>query len=373
MNIISCKNKGKRVPLLGYNKMDACPAAHTKYRGYTPLFSALALLLSIALLSACPDDADNNNNDDNNSGSNTPTEFAYTCDNGTAVEGSTTDQDAQQNCASCDENYIPHAINGTTRQACTPTFEVLSNGVTIICPGIEVDGTFVIDGTTYTKRSRATITTDNAANTCTTGITDMSSMFFNASTFNEDIGHWDVSMVSDMSSLFFSALAFDQDIGHWDVSMVSDMNNMFSTASAFNQDIGDWNVSMVSDMSSMFQYTSAFNQDIGGWDVSMVSTMISMFSDTSAFNTDIGDWDVSMVSDMSFMFTASVFNQDIGDWNVSMVSDMQLMFNTNRVFNQDLSRWCVSKISGKPSGFDYESPIQSVEAHAPRWGTCPSS
>ena len=363
MNIVSYKNNGRRIPLFGcrrnYNKTNACPGStHQTQRPYAA-FSTLALLLSIALLSACPDDADNNN------GSNTPTEFAYTCDNGTAVDGSTTDQDAQQNCASCDdgyapsgtqcvqefqytcdngtavdgsttdqdaqqncascdENYIPHAINGTTRQACTPTFEVLSNGVTIICPGIEVDGTFVIDGTTYTKRSRATITTDNAANTCTTGITDMSSMFMNDRMFNQDIGHWDVSMVNNMSTMFQNADMFDQDIGNWAVSMVSDMSRMFEGADVFNQDIGNWDVSMVSDMSFFMSYASAFDHNVG-------------------------------------------------DWDVSMVGNMDAMFDNAHAFNQDLSRWCVSKINSKPNGFDNDSPIQSVAAHTPRWGTCPSS
>ena len=260
MNIISCKNNGRRIPLFGcrrnHNKIGAFSAAHTKYRGYTPLFSALVLLLSVALLSACPDDADNNTGDDGNNGGNTPTEFAYTCENGTAVAGSTTDQDAQQNCASCDENYIPHAINGTTRQACTPTFEVLSNGVTIICPGIEVDGTFVIDGTTYTKRSRATITTDNAANTCTTGITDMRTMFFNASTFNEDIGHWDVSTVENMTEMFFGATMFNQNIGRWNVSNVREMGNMFRSAAAFNQNLSGWCVSIISSRPPFFDNDS---------------------------------------------------------------------------------------------------------------------
>ena len=328
MNIISCKNKGKRVPLLecrrSHNKTDACPAACTVHRGYTPLFSALALLLSVALLGACPDDADTNTGGDGNNGGNTPTEFAYTCENGTAVDGSTTDQDAQQNCASCDENYIPHAINGTTRQACTPTFEVLSNGVTIICPGIEVGKTFVIDGTTYTKLSRDAITPDNAATTCTTGITDMSSMFMSDRMFNQDIGHWDVSMVNNMSTMFQSADMFDQDIGNWAVSMVSDMSRMFEGADVFNQDIGNWDVSMVSDMSF-------------------------------------------------FMSSASAFDKNIGNWDVSMVGNMDAMFDNAHAFNQDLSRWCVSKINSKPNGFDNDSPLQSAEMHAPRWGTCPSS
>ena len=293
-----------------------------------------------------------------------------------------------------------------------------ANGVTIRCPEADVGDTGVVNGETYTKRTRDQITVDNASTTCTSGITDMSRLFFAAYDFNEPIGHWDVKNVTDMAGMFAGATIFDQPLGSWDVSEVANMSGMFSDAGSFNQPLADWDVSNVSDMGGMFQY-SGFNHPIARWDVSRVTNMEAMFYYNYSFDQPLAGWDVSNVVNMYLMFTGTCFNQPIGTWNVrnvvnmaamfalapcfdqpignwdvskvtsmrqmfwdakefdqplgnwdvSNVEDMRSMFENARRFNQDLSGWCVSNFATKPSWFDLDADSWTLPR--PVWGTCP--
>ncbi len=288
--------------------------------------------------------------------------------------------------------------------SCSTDFYIASNGVTCMCPDAAIGdkGTVEIDGVskTFTKRSREQLRTLISSNpqdpqialTCTSGITDMSnlfaqvttfnqdisswdtsnitnmfSMFSEASSFNQNIGSWDTSNVTDMSFMFSGATDFNQNIGSWDTSNTTNMRYMFSEASSFNQNIGSWNTLNVTDMSFMFNKATSFNQDIGSWDTSNVADMRYMFSSASAFNQGIGNWDTSNVSDMSFMFSeASSFNEDIGSWDTSNVSDMNFMFTDASAFNKDISGWCVEQIATAPLDFSISSALE--QANQPNWG-----
>ncbi len=153
------------------------------------------------------------------------------------------------------------------------------------------------------------------------------------------------------------------------IRAVTDMSRMFAEASSFNQDIRWWNTLNVTDMSEMFAGALAFNRVIGDWDTSNVTDMSGMFAGASAFNQDIGRWDTLSVTTMSGMFAgASAFNQDIGDWDTFSVIDMKHMFDGAEAFNQDLSKWNVKKIVSRPEHFD-RGAIQWVRAESrPQWG-----
>jgi surface protein len=119
------------------------------------------------------------------------------------------------------------------------------------------------------------------------GVTNMYSMFFGATSFNGDIGGWDVSKVTNMSQMFRDATGFNQDISGWDVGNVTAMSFMFYGTDLFNGDIGGWDVGNVTAMSFMFYRAAGFNQSISEWDVGNV-TACNNFNDISGlqcFNT----------------------------------------------------------------------------------------
>ena len=186
----------------------------------------------------------------------------------------------------------------------------------------------------------------------TSAVTNMTSLFQNKTSFNDDISKWNVSAVTNMRLMFFNASAFNGDISKWDVSAVTTMWAMFYRASAFNGDINQWNVSTVTTMERMFYDATAFNGDISNWDVSAVTTMEFMFYDATTFNGDISKWDVSAVTTMRLMFfNASAFNADISKWDVSAVTTMEGMFRRASAFNGDISKWNVSAVTTMESMF----------------------
>ena len=140
-------------------------------------------------------------------------------------------------------------------------FYLHENGVTIMCPDASNGETGIIDGVEYTKRTKKQITIENADTTCTSGIEDMTDIFYYKRNFNGDISHWDVSSVKNMYRMFYTAESFNQDISHWDVSFTTNMGYIFSKT-PFNQDISKWDVSSVTNMENMF-YETQFNQQLG--------------------------------------------------------------------------------------------------------------
>lgn len=195
-----------------------------------------------------------------------------------------------------------------------------------------------------------------------TTVTNLSGMFYNASSFNQPIGSWNTANVTDMSGMFNGASSFNQPISTWNTAAVTNMSYMFNNATAFNQPIGSWNTATVTNMSYMFYYAKAFNQPIGTWNTSAVTKMISMFAGASTFNQTIGGWNTASVDRMDFMFqSATAFNQPIGTWNTAAVTDMSYMFYFATAFNQPIGSWNTSAVTNMIQMFyiasDFNQPI----------------
>ena len=209
----------------------------------------------------------------------------------------------------------------------------------------------------------------------------MGSMFWDATSFDQDLSNWDTSSVTNTVDMFRDATAFQakytcasatsgpvsscrsgspfqnstelklavdsclladptgncdcrsslvdcraasgDSISKWDTRFVTNMSSLFAGSDQFNADLGAWNTSAVTSMSHMFHGAAAFNKDISG-----------------TYNANIFAWDVSGVTDMTRMFEgANSFAQDISSWNVVNVASMDSMFSGANAFNAPIGSW----------------------------------
>ena len=156
---------------------------------------------------------------------------------------------------------------------------------------------------------------------------------------------WNVAEVSDMSELFQDRRTFNEDISKWDVRSVITMRAMFANAKSFNIDISGWNVSSLTNMRSLFYKAKKFDQDLSKWDVANVTVMRSVFCGAESFNSSISTWDTAKATTMEIMFkNAKSFAQDISSWDVGKVENMDRMLDGANAFDKE----CIKGWAKKP-------------------------
>ena len=157
-----------------------------------------------------------------------------------------------------------------------------------------------------------------------------------AASNGDDITGCDVSGIQDFSQLFYNRTSFDQDISNWDVSSGTNFSYMLANTS-FDSDISGWDMGSATNIAGMFASNTAFNRDISSWDVSSVTLFNQVFSGAS-FNQDISSWDVSSGTTFRAMFeNNTVFDNDISSWSVQSGADLQSMFNGASAFKTTFS------------------------------------
>ncbi len=227
----------------------------------------------------------------------------------------------------------------------------------------------------------------------TTNVISMQGMFMN--TDIESFGRgldWDTSNVTDMSYMFADCGSFNDDLSDWNTISVTTMESMFqnsnwnngSEAGLFGAVQIPWNLTSLTNARAMFKGNSNFNGAFNGPNPFglAVTDMSEMFRDATGFvGWGLESWNTGSVENMEGMFKGATQlgvdpnfpNQivaSIEGWNTALVSNMDSMFNGATSFNKDLSGWCVPLLSEPPS-FDFGATAWVLPNSRPVWGTCP--
>ena len=98
-----------------------------------------------------------------------------------------------------------------------------------------------------------------------------------------DVRLWDTRSVTIMDRAFAANTTGQfNGVEHWDTINVKSMLSMFYQAQSFNQDIGKWNTGNVENMMGMFYNALLFNQDISKWDTRKVKHKSDIFDGATA-------------------------------------------------------------------------------------------
>ena len=141
----------------------------------------------------------------------------------------------------------------------------------------------------------------------------MGDMFFNATSFNQDIKSWNTNKVTNMGVMFTGATSFNQPLNSWKTNQVNNMNFMFSYAKSFNQNLKSWNITKSAKRESvLFGNNSSLGKSNLPTGIIINNKIITpnapnyirqIITKSRQFNDTIKSWNTNQVTDMSCMFT----------------------------------------------------------------------
>jgi len=180
---------------------------------------------------------------------------------------------------------------------------------------------------------------------------------------------WDMSNITNATSAFLQ-LRFNLYIGSWNLSSCTNMSNMFSNCFTFNQDIGGWtlntNLAESVNGSSMFIYTPQFNNGgVGGvglgmdqWDVSRFSNMANFFQFTS-FNHTLESWSPGNCDNFN-NFCGSGLRFNAGGWDIGSATTMTNFMTTATALEADATIRGWEAATNTPTGVNATGAFGNV-------------
>jgi surface protein len=194
-------------------------------------------------------------------------------------------------------------------------------------------------------------------------------LFYNKTSFNNDISDWNVASVITMFRLFQLQMSFNQNVGGWNVASVTDLTNTFNSAYLFDHDISRCvepqrlnSVDRKETFCLLLGCSRAgpcsaephpgcahaqpgFQPSLGGPSYSPDLTE----HDTRQYSAH-RRWNVARVANLyGTFYAAKTFNQNIRGWNVASVVNLVYTFGEASAFNKNIARWNVLRVTSYSS------------------------